>query len=48
MQYDLEDNFIKEWSSLKEAKINFKGDIGACCREKQNTAGGFKWKFKNG
>lgn len=46
IQYDLEDNFIKEWNSLKEVKTNFKGDIGACCRGKQNTAGGFKWKFK--
>lgn len=44
-QYDLEGNFIKEWSSVTEAKKHYKGDIGACCRGKQKTAGGYIWKF---
>jgi len=24
-----------------------KGNIGACCKNKRNTAGKFKWQFKN-
>jgi len=47
LQYDLEDNLIKEWSSITEAKKIIKGDINACCNNKQKTAGGFKWKLKN-
>lgn len=46
VQYDLQGNFIKEWSSIKEANEKIKGDIHACCKEKQKTAGGFKWKYK--
>lgn len=50
-QYDLDGNFIKEFASQKEAqyimgKPNSDG-IGACCRGKQKTAYGYKWKFKN-
>ena len=50
IQYDLSNNFIKEWSSAKEAensqKIQYK-NISACCRGKRKTAGGYIWKFKN-
>ena len=49
IQYDLENNIIKEWSSIKEATINLKlydGDISKCCRGRQKTAGGFKWEYK--
>ena len=50
LQYDLQDNFIKEWSSVKEATdfINRGkgGGIGSCCRGQQNTAYGYKWKWK--
>jgi hypothetical protein len=49
LQYDLKNNFIKEWSSqaeiYRQLKIN-QSDISSCCREKQKTAGGFIWKFK--
>lgn len=45
-QYDLEDNFIKRWSSLKEAQLFYKGDIQACCTNKQKSAGGYKWKYE--
>jgi hypothetical protein len=45
-QYDLKDNFIKEWPSVEEAKRAIGGDIRSCCRKKQKTAGGFKWKYK--
>jgi group I intron endonuclease len=50
LQYDLQGNFIKEWNSMSEALLfvnNGIGDsIGACCRNKQKTAYGFKWKYK--
>lgn len=50
LQYDLKENFIKEWSSMSEALMsinNGKGDgISGCCLGKQKTAYGFKWKYK--
>lgn len=50
IQMDLENNFIKEWESMtlvnKELKIN-KSQISACCKNKNNSAGGFKWEYKN-
>jgi hypothetical protein len=47
LQYSLDMNLIKEWNSLKEIKQNYSGDIGACCRGKQKTSLGYKWKYKN-
>jgi hypothetical protein len=47
IQYDLEGNFIKEWKGIVEAEKFIKGDIGACCRGIQKTAGEYIWKFKN-
>ena len=48
-QYDLDDNFIKEYDSIlfasKENNIN-KTNIGKCCRGLNNKAGNYKWKFK--
>lgn len=46
-QYDLEGNFIKEWKSLLEATTNLKGDIKACAKGKQYTAGGYIWEYKD-
>jgi len=46
IQYDLEGNFIKEYSSINEAKRQIKGDIGAMLSGRQKTAGGYIWKFK--
>ena len=46
LQYDLENNFIKEWSSIQEASQCIKGDIGAAVRGKQKIAGNFVWKAK--
>ena len=49
LQYDLEGNFIKEWSSQLEATkyLNKTGDgIGACCRGRQKKAYNYIWKFK--
>jgi hypothetical protein len=52
LQYDLEDNFIKEWSSISEAylALNKKitnGCINLACKGKIKTAFGYKWKYKN-
>lgn len=49
-QYDLENNFIKTWNSitdfLKEKGLNKKNSgITSCCKEKQKTAYGYKWKY---
>ena len=49
-QYDLNDNYIKTFNSLKEAanslnKKNIKGNISKCCKNNNKTAYGFKWKY---
>jgi len=50
-QYDLNLNFIKEWSSIKKAalELNITPEaIGNCLRKGTNSSsGGFKWKYKN-
>ena len=49
-QYDLEGNFIKEWSSIIEAAkyLNKKEgtSISHCLRGKSKKAYGYKWKYK--
>jgi len=46
-QYDLNDNFIAEYKSIKEAyKYTGIDQISACCNGKRKRAGGFIWKFK--
>lgn len=49
LQCDLNDNFIKEWESIKEAgrKNNmFDTAICNCLKGKCKTSGGFIWKYK--
>lgn len=49
LQFDLEDNLIKEWRSATiVSKINNwnRGNIHDCCRGKQKTSYGYKWKYK--
>jgi len=50
IQYSLDGDLIQEWESQMAAQIAFnkpKSDgIGAVCRNKQKTAYGFIWKFK--
>ena len=50
LQYDLNWNFIKEYSSITEASsynnIQSMGIIVAC-KESHRRAGNFKWKYKN-
>lgn len=46
-QYDLEGNFIREWTNQTETAriLNIdQGSISKCLNGKMNTAGGFKWK----
>jgi len=48
-QYDLEGNFIKEWTSAKVAgeTLNISNNgIGLCCRGKLKKSYGFVWKYK--
>ncbi len=48
IQYDLNDNYIKQWKSAIEAGRNLgirSNHISACCKGKRNKTGGFKWKY---
>lgn len=49
VQMDIYCNEIKEFASIKDAEketgVNT-SKICACCRKRRNTAGGFKWKYK--
>lgn len=47
-QYDLKNNFIKEYSSASEAsRLNAfnQSNISACCRGKRKTASGYIWRY---
>jgi len=49
LQYDLNGNFIKEWSSIAEIKrvLNIHpGHIPDVCKGRRNHAFGFVWKYK--
>ncbi len=49
IQYDLKDNFIQEWPSVREIErqLGYKNSgISVCCLGKQKTAYGYKWKYK--
>ena len=49
IQYDLDNNFIKEWKGVKQtAKLfNIKPpNLTSCLTGRQNTCGGFIWKYK--
>jgi hypothetical protein len=49
IQYDLNDNFIKEWKSATQAAIKLgfnNGAITNCCRGRSRTSFNFKWKYK--
>lgn len=48
LQYDLNGNLIKEWSSLKSASKFYKStNISSCCRGESVTASGFIWRYKD-
>ena len=47
-QYDLQDNFIKQWNSMKEASETLKlsrGNICLCCEGIRNKTGGYRWRY---
>jgi hypothetical protein len=49
LQYDLQNNFIKEWLGFIDLKkeLNFDSSlIRKSCKNSQKTAYGFKWKYK--
>jgi len=50
IQYSLDMEYIKEFSSAKEAQKETgarRSNISRVCKGKRPTAGGFKWKYKN-
>ena len=50
LQYDMNGNFINEFSSLTEASKQtgvYRSTIGLVCNNKAKTAGGFIWRFAN-
>jgi hypothetical protein len=46
LQYDLDGNLIKEWSSLSEIDLNI-SNIANCCRGIVKSAGGYIWRYKD-
>ncbi len=49
LQYDLQGNFIKKWSSISEAAQQLKiciVSISNNCLGKYKTAGGYRWKYE--
>ena len=50
LQFDLDENFIKEWKSAvdiqKETGFE-KNSIGRCCRNQQYQAYGYIWRYAN-
>lgn len=49
LQYDLQGNFVKEWPSISEASMFYNIGIHNIihnCKNRQKTAGNFKWKYK--
>ena len=49
LQYDLQDNFVKEYASTHqvERELGFaQGHISDCCKGKRKQAYGYKWKYR--
>ena len=50
VQYDLDGNLIRIWACIaqatRECEIDKTG-ITSCCKGRQKTAGGFKWRYKD-
>jgi hypothetical protein len=47
LQFDKQGNFIKEWSSIKEALENVGGDIHGCLNGRIKYSSKSIWKYKN-
>lgn len=49
-QYDINNNFIKQYNSIIEAAkdVNIQpSSITSVCKNRNKTAGGYKWKYNN-
>lgn len=49
IQFSLDGQFIKEWSSILEIKNTFgfsSGNISQCCSGNRKSAYGYIWRFK--
>ena len=48
LQYTLNGDFVKEWNSINEPKIEgfSPGNISSCCRGRVKKHKGFIWKYK--
>ena len=46
LQYDLDGNFIREWSSATDVSKEAQENICQCLKGKRKTAYGFIWKYK--
>jgi len=47
LQYDIDGNFIREWKSIKQAKIETGLNIGDYLLGRTKSCGGYIWKYKN-
>lgn len=50
IQFDKNNNFIKEWNGIKEVEEVLKisnGNISECCKGNRKTAGGYIWRYAN-
>lgn len=51
VQFDLNDNIIKEFDSIADAvrflNLKYSGGICNCLKGRNITAHGYKWKYKN-
>jgi group I intron endonuclease len=47
VQINLDGQIVKEWVSIKQAEVNLGiYNISRVCKGNQETAGGYKWKYK--
>ena len=46
LQYDLDGNFIREWSSATDVGKELQANIWCCLRGRTKSAYGYKWKYK--
>ncbi|MHA1739467.1 MAG: hypothetical protein ACTSWD_12835 [Candidatus Heimdallarchaeota archaeon] len=46
IQFDLDGNFIREFSSLKQARELYGDSVKQCVRNKCQTEYGYKWDYK--
>lgn len=50
VQYDKNNNFIKEWDNIRQVRLNLKistNNIHTALQDFTKSAGGFRWKYKN-